>query len=361
MIGKLMHLVFKVIFFALFITLSIESKAAVVLQYHHVDDNTPYATSISPSIFIQHMQYLADNNFRVLPLPQLIELLKNGESLNDKNIAITFDDGYKSVYRSALPVLQKHGFPFTIFINPSLVDGNLFMSWDELRESTKHGGIIANHTVSHPHLVRYLDGESHQQWKERIKYEIAEAEKIIRKQIGHSPKLLAYPYGEFNNDSKSIAENLNLVAFAQHSGAFDENVDWQAVPRFAFGGQYVGMDSFVDKVNSLPMQLEEVIVFDENGQRLDEALLPMNSTKPKLTLKLKSIATAQQIQCYASSIGRIDIKVNSNTVTTQLKDNLPIGRSRINCTAPSQQRGRFYWYSQLFLRKKEDGSWYQEH
>jgi len=69
------------------------------------------------------MDYLASNDFQVWPLSQLIESLRNGNPLPDKVIAITFDDGYKSVYSNALPVMKKHGFPFTVFINTDLVGG----------------------------------------------------------------------------------------------------------------------------------------------------------------------------------------------------------------------------------------------
>jgi peptidoglycan/xylan/chitin deacetylase (PgdA/CDA1 family) len=306
------------------------------------------------------MAYLADNGFEVWALPRLIESLKKAEPLPEKVVSITFDDGYKSVYRQALPVLRKYQFPFTVFINTSLVGGRGFMNWDELRELAGEGNTVANHTVSHPHLVRQFDDESAAQWEERIKREMSAAEAVIRKQFGHSPQLLAYPYGEYNRRMQSLAKELELVAFAQHSGAFDESVDWQAIPRFAFGGAYTAMAGFIDKVNSLPMPLKEAWLSDEQGQRLPDPLLPLNVTRPILSLRLASPALARAVRCFASGQGRLEVLVEGDIATTRPALDLPAGRSRINCTAASPQRGRFYWYSEFFMRQRQDGSWYPE-
>ena len=334
--------------------------AAVIIQYHHVDTETPAATSISPELFAQHLAYLADNGFEVWALPRLIEALKKGEAMPEKVVSITFDDGYKSVYRQALPILRKYKFPFTVFINTRLVGGAGFMGWEALRELAGEGNTIANHTVSHPHLIRRLGDESEAQWQTRIKLEISEVEALLRDRLGHSPGLLTYPYGEYNHQVQALTKELNLIAFAQHSGAFDESVNWQAIPRFSFGGSYTAMAGFIDKVNSLPMPLREVRVSDELGQRLSDPLLPTEVSRPVLTLRLNTPELAKQVSCFASGQGRIDVQVKGDTATTRPKRALPSGRSRINCTAASGQRGRYYWYSEFFMRKRQDGSWYPE-
>lgn len=40
--------------------------------------------------------------------------------------------------------------------------------------------------------------------------------------------------------------------------------------------------------------------------------------------------------------------------------NLAVGRNRYNCTAPSEQAGRYYWYSHNFFRREADGGWYPD-
>lgn len=336
------------------------ANAAVVIQYHHISDDTPSITSVTPDRFAEHMEYLADNGFEVWSLPRLAAALKARKSLPEKVIAITFDDGYESVYSQARPILRAHGFPFTVFINSRRVAGSGFMDWKQLGELASENATIGNHTASHPHLVRLSEGESEEAWRQRVRREMIEVEKVIESRIGHSAGLLAYPYGEYNRATEAIAADLGLVAFAQNSGAFDADVNWQAVPRFAFGGAYADMPGFIDKVNSLAMPLTEAFASVRQGRRLDDPLLPGNDTRPRLTLKLESASLASRVNCFASGQGRIDVRVNGKTVTTRPSKPVPVGRSRINCTAPSDQQGRFYWYSHFFMRKNEDGSWYQE-
>jgi len=335
--------------------------AAVIIQYHHVDDDTPPVTSVTVQQFAEHMQYLADNDFNVWPLPKIIHALRNKKPLPEKVIAITFDDGYKSVLTSAVPLLRKHRFPYTIFINTDLIGHSQeFMSWKQLQQLKQEGATIANHTTVHSHLMRQRENESYLQWQKRIEEEITQAESVIKRKLGESPGLLAYPYGEYNRQIKLIARNHKLTAFAQHSGAFDDRVDWQAVPRFAFNQMYAEMKGFADKVNSLPMPLLSAIARDHRGEPLDDPLIPHHSRRPTLKLTLESAELAQRVRCFASGQGRVPGEVDNTTVTLQLQQDLPVGRSRINCTAPSSLAGRFYWYSHFFMRKTDDDEWYEE-
>src|SRR5690606_39813349 len=45
-------------------TMAAYAQAAVVLQYHHVSESTPASTSITPALFKQHMDYLAEQEFK---------------------------------------------------------------------------------------------------------------------------------------------------------------------------------------------------------------------------------------------------------------------------------------------------------
>ncbi|MDZ7686212.1 MAG: polysaccharide deacetylase family protein [Gammaproteobacteria bacterium] len=91
-------------------------SAGVVLQYHHVDTESPRITSTSPSEFKSHMAYLAEQEFEIWPLPELIAQVRAGEPTPAKVAAITFDDAYDSIYETAYPILKQYGWPFTIFV-----------------------------------------------------------------------------------------------------------------------------------------------------------------------------------------------------------------------------------------------------
>lgn len=331
------------------------SQAAVVLQYHHVSDETPASTSTSPQRFAMHLDYLAEAGFEVVPLQDLVNALSAGQPLPDKTVAITFDDGYISIYDTAWPLLKEKGWPFTVFINTRPHDQRkpLFMSWGQLRELHASGATIANHTVSHPYLLHRQHDQDELQWKAWVRNEIEQAQDRIKQEIGEAPLLFAYPFGEFDNAVLDIVGELGFVGFGQHSGPLAPFNDLRALPRFPFGGNYGDQQDFATKVNSLPMPLASgenpVRWEDENGDRLNDLVIGGPAVRPVLFLRFEDDFDLGRLNCFAPGQGRIPVVFEKPWVRVQAQSPLAAGRSRYNCTADSGQRGRFFWFSQLWI------------
>ena len=83
------------VFVLLLLTVIQPAQAAVMLIYHHVANDTPRVTSVTPDELRQHLQYFKDNNFQVIGLDKLIHQLKNGEQLADNAVVITINDVMK--------------------------------------------------------------------------------------------------------------------------------------------------------------------------------------------------------------------------------------------------------------------------
>lgn len=94
-----------------------------IVMYHRVMDKIDPLSPYTPTaeVFDCHMQTLA-NGFKVLPLSEAIERLRNG-SLPRRAACITFDDGYRDNYTVAAPVLRRYGLPATIFVCSGFLDG----------------------------------------------------------------------------------------------------------------------------------------------------------------------------------------------------------------------------------------------
>ena len=336
---------------------AINVQAAVVILYHHVSDKTPKSTSISPVQFEAQMDYLAANDFNVVPLLELTEKLRKGEPLPDKTVAISFDDSYASVYDSAYPRLKKRGWPFTFFVNTDAVGtSKTFVSWDQLREMSKQGVTIANHTTQHSHLPRREQTETLSQWRQRIATEISRAQEKIEEEIGSAPKILAYPFGEYVVEIQKIAKRLGYIAFGQQSGALYEYGDLQAVPRFPFGGSFTELDDFIMKVNTKPMPTKRV-EFYRNKNTQQKNLTVKEGEKPWLVLTLEDENLLKKINCFATGQGAITVEIVGNQVWAQAKQPLKPGRVRYNCTAYAGEKGRFYWYTQQWLVTDKNGDW----
>ncbi|WP_049630853.1 polysaccharide deacetylase family protein [Cellvibrio sp. pealriver] len=336
---------------------ALNAQAAVVLLYHHVSNSTPKSTSISPEAFEAQMDYLEKNNFTVVPLLELTEKLRKGEPLPDKTVAITFDDSYASVYESAYPRLKKRGWPFTFFVNTEAVSsGKIFVSWDQLREMSKNGVTIANHSSAHHHLPRREQNETEKQWRARITADINNAQQTIKKEIGKAPMVLAYPFGEYDIEVQRIAKKLGYIAFGQQSGVLYSEGDLQAVPRFPFGGSFAELDDFIMKVNTKPMPVKRVEFYADKNKRLGN-LIAREGDKPWLVLTLDDTALLKKINCFATGQGAIPVEVIGNTLWAQAKTALVPGRTRYNCTAYAGEKGRFYWYTQQWLVTDKKGAW----
>jgi len=168
---------------------------AAILMYHHVSTDTPSSTSVTPTAFARHLDYLEKGGYTVLPLEKILDALTHGVSLPDKTVAITFDDAYYSLIDEAAPLLKQHGWPYTIFVNTKAIDDHYrgYLSWEELRTLMKEGADIGNHSNSHEHLVRHLDSESDQEWHARIQADIQYAQHRLHEELGVTPHIFYYP------------------------------------------------------------------------------------------------------------------------------------------------------------------------
>jgi len=352
-----MKLCFRYLLFLGVVLASLNAKAAIVLLYHHVSDTTPKSTSISPMAFEAQMDYLAQNNFTVVPLLELTEKLRKGEALPDKTVAISFDDSYASVYDSAYPRLKKRGWPFTFFVNTDSVGaGKVFVNWEQLREMSKHGVTIANHTRLHNHLPRREKDESVVRWRVRIAAEINQAQAKIQQEIGSAPMIMAYPFGEYDVDVQQIAKKLGYIAFGQQSGALYEKGDLQSVPRFPFGGSFAELDDFIMKVNTRPMPTKTVTFYSDK-KTIQKNLMVKTGDKPWLVLELEDASLLKKMNCFATGQGAITTEIIDNKLWAQARQPLKPGRTRYNCTAYAGEKGRFFWYTQQWLVTDKKGEW----
>jgi peptidoglycan/xylan/chitin deacetylase (PgdA/CDA1 family) len=98
-----------------------------VLTYHHIlrdEENTRFrhtSTTTSVRAFNNQMTWLRDQGYTTLTLYQLEGYVRNKINLPARAVAITFDDGLKSVNRYAYPVLKQYGFHATAFIISSRI------------------------------------------------------------------------------------------------------------------------------------------------------------------------------------------------------------------------------------------------
>lgn len=99
----------------------IQNPKFVILCYHGIGESgNPLGTAPTVEIFEAQMRFLREN-YRVVSLDELCGELSSGTG-GEPGIAITFDDGYRSAYTLAFPILQKYKMPATIYITSDSVE-----------------------------------------------------------------------------------------------------------------------------------------------------------------------------------------------------------------------------------------------
>ncbi len=296
------------------------------------------------------MDYLHEKQFNVISIEQLIEILGSDQTIPDNSVIITFDDAYRDILDNAVPTLKHYDFPATIFVATALVGSSShYLDWSQLQRLQDAGITMANHTVTHTHLLRMLLNENQETWTQRLTKEVEDAQTDLEKHLGVTDKIFAYPYGEYNRDVADLIRKLGYIAFSQQSGAIGKSTDTVILPRFPLSGAYTDLSQFKTKVATLALPLEN---------RFIDPIATDN--RPQLHLKLVNTdQSLARLACYGPG-GPTHIEhLNAHeVVATPVKD-IPIGRSRYNCTL-RHQSGRYYWFSQPWIRKNPDGSWYEE-
>jgi biofilm PGA synthesis lipoprotein PgaB len=323
----------------------VAAQSAVILLYHHVAEDTPPSTSISPANFDAHLAYLRDNDFNVIALDRMIDSLRSGQSLPEKSVVITFDDGYKSIFDEAFPLLQTYGYPFTLFLSTGPIDDGLsnYMTWDQIRQMSAADVIIANHMVDHPYMLEARDNESDNQRLARLRRDLLEAEQRIEAQTGQSHRYLAYPYGEYDPAIKSLLEELDFVGLAQNSGAVGPKSDFLALPRFPLASIYANLDTASTKFSTLPFSVTQV-----------QPDSPVTSNRsPSAILKFENgNYNLSQLGCFANSkpIPMTWIDKEQGVLELIPEESYSGRRWRYICTAPDPDSNRYYWHSVQWIK-----------
>jgi peptidoglycan/xylan/chitin deacetylase (PgdA/CDA1 family) len=173
-----------------------------ILMYHQIGEPPPRGTpyrglTVHPATFRRQMRWLRRLGYRGLSMRDIMPYVR-GEK-HGKVVGITFDDGYRNVYRNALPVLKETGFTATnYFVVHQLGGGNVWdyekgighsdlMSEVEMRDWAGQGMEVGSHTLDHPYLPKLDDAEAERQ----IRLSRTELEQVLDEEV----TAFCYPYG----------------------------------------------------------------------------------------------------------------------------------------------------------------------
>lgn len=181
-----------------------------VLVYHKFSLTRADSMTVRKNDFERQMAFLKRNGYRVIPLKMLFAFLSYKVQIPEKAVVITIDDGWRSTYDIAFPVLQEYGYPATLFLYTDLVTGSsITLNWAQLQEMHEKGLDIQCHTKTHRDLNMLMHNESYREYFLALKSELEHSTRTIEQRLGFTPEVLAYPYGETNSLVIAMLEKLN--------------------------------------------------------------------------------------------------------------------------------------------------------
>lgn len=208
-----------------------QTAQTIIFCYHLLVDKVRYpGTEITPAAFEAQMKELKDRGITVIPMQDLLAWKRGEKNIPPRCAVITFDDGYKSQYEVAWPIMKKYGYPFTMFIYTEGVRGGSLggggaITWEQLADMRDNGVDIEAHTATHQDLREghtitlaspggkktrtKLTGPQYEQW---VQGEVVGSKQLLEQRLGIKVNCFAVPFGNYNEHVKEIARNAGYEA-----------------------------------------------------------------------------------------------------------------------------------------------------
>ena len=162
-------------------------KPWVCLMYHDVAERAPASGggeyfSVDATTFVRHLELLRDRGLEGCSISRALD------APDQRQVAISFDDGNFGQYRRAFPALVRAGMAATFFVTTSWIGRSKFVSWDDLREMRDAGMAIESHTHTHPFLSELPE--------DALREELRRSRDLLFEHLGAPPTMLALPGGD---------------------------------------------------------------------------------------------------------------------------------------------------------------------
>jgi peptidoglycan/xylan/chitin deacetylase (PgdA/CDA1 family) len=300
-------------------------------MYHRFNENKYPSTNIKNEVFKQQLEEINKADIEFITFKRFEKVIKT--EIKKNYLLLTIDDAFKSFYINAWPILKQKKIPLILFVSTREIGKYGYMTWEEVKEIEAYNFVtIGNHSHTHEYLV---------DWDEKkIFNDIKTSINIFEKELGYSPKIFSYPFGEYSNNLKKIISGFNFeFAFGQHSGVIDVTKDFLELPRFPINEKYGELKRFKSILQTLPFPYEKITP--------ENRYLKENENPPKIKIKFfKDLIDIKNINCYSNE-GNIwrksDIKfINENEFIILLKEKFKSERGRVNCSLWAK-KNRWRW------------------
>lgn len=208
-----------------------------VIGYHDLSETAPQtAMRARTSKFRLQMEAIKQLGITVITMDDFTAWKKGTKLLPEKSILLTFDDGWKSVYTDAYPILKEFGFPFTIFLYKDYVDGGgKALTTPMIQEMLANGATIGCHSASHPYpiVVKSFKKKGPDIYDAFLRKEMGESKIFLESKFSVKVGSYAYPGGFYTEEMKKLGDELGYnFMFTVISGKVRKSLPDETLPRY---------------------------------------------------------------------------------------------------------------------------------
>jgi biofilm PGA synthesis lipoprotein PgaB len=194
---------------------------------------------------VRQLDWLKNNGYHFVDVNAVLADEAGKKPLPDKAVLITFDDGYRSMFEHAYPILKLFKAPAVVALVGKWMDapenGKVdfsgrsiprtdLLSWQQVHEMTASGLVeVASHTYGmHEGIVanpqgnlqpaatarRWIAGtkryEDETSYTRRVREDLERNNRLLKEHVGKGPRIIVWPYGRYNIETRRIAAELGM-------------------------------------------------------------------------------------------------------------------------------------------------------
>ena len=300
-----------------------------VLGYHEFS-STKAATEmcIPTDTFRTQMQAIKDLGLPVISLADFLAWRRGEKSIANRSILITIDDGWKSVYTEAFPILKEFGYPFTVYLYKNYVDGGgKALTSEMIREMIEHGCTIGSHSVSHPFpsTIKKQQSQGRETYTSFLREELGTSKEFLEKRFQQTVSTYAYPGGFHTEEMYPLAEELGYDhLFTVTPGKVLLTSPMEALPRYIILGTHDSIFEYATTFSSNKLGQQVHItahktahpVSPEPGESIDSRL-------PLISADLSGVADIDpsSLVMRIAGLGKVPHQYNAESKQVQFQIN----------------------------------------
>jgi peptidoglycan/xylan/chitin deacetylase (PgdA/CDA1 family) len=221
------------------------ASAATILVYHRFGPVVADSMTITTASFAAQLDYLRIHRYTIVPLREIVDFAARRGTLPARAVAITADDGHRTVFTEMKPLVERYRIPVTLFIYPSAISNASYaMTWDQLH-ALKATGLfdIQSHTYWHPNFNIERRRLSAGEFDRFVRMQMTKSRDTLDTRLGLRVDMVAWPFGIYDDQLIRIARDCGYVAgFTIERRPVTQSDNLMALPRYLVTSAMKGRD-----------------------------------------------------------------------------------------------------------------------